>query len=66
MVNEVAAIIKQINQLGVTIVLVEQNARMALRLANSAYVLEVGTIALKGEAKSVAGNPYIVKAYLGG
>jgi branched-chain amino acid transport system ATP-binding protein len=66
MVNEVAKIIKQINQLGVTIVLVEQNARMALRLANSAYVLEVGTVALKGDAKMVANDPYILKAYLGG
>jgi branched-chain amino acid transport system ATP-binding protein len=66
MVNEVAKIIKQINQLGVTIVLVEQNARMALRLASSAYVLEVGTIALQGDSKVVANDPYIVKAYLGG
>jgi branched-chain amino acid transport system ATP-binding protein len=66
MVNEVAKIIKQINQLGVTIVLVEQNARMALRLASSAYVLEVGNIALKGDSKIVANDPYIVKAYLGG
>ena len=66
MVNEVAKIVQDINKLGVTIVLVEQNARMALRLANTAYVLEVGSIALKGEAKTVSKDEYIIKAYLGG
>jgi branched-chain amino acid transport system ATP-binding protein len=66
MVNEVASIIREINQTGVTVVLVEQNAKMALRLADSAYVLEVGTIALQGDAKTVAKDEYVVKAYLGG
>jgi branched-chain amino acid transport system ATP-binding protein len=66
MVSEVAKIIKEIIQTGVTIVLVEQNARMALRLANKAYVLEVGTIALQGDAKTVANDPNVIKAYLGG
>jgi branched-chain amino acid transport system ATP-binding protein len=66
LVSEVAKIITQINQIGVTIVLVEQNARMALRLANTAYVLEVGNIALKGDAKTVAKNENVIKAYLGG
>jgi branched-chain amino acid transport system ATP-binding protein len=65
MVNEVAQIVTQINKTGVTIVLVEQNARMALRLANTAYVLEVGTIALKGDAKVIAKDEYVTKAYLG-
>jgi branched-chain amino acid transport system ATP-binding protein len=65
MVSEVAEIIRQINKMGVTIVLVEQNARMALRLANTAYVLEVGTIALKGDAKIIAKDEYVTKAYLG-
>jgi branched-chain amino acid transport system ATP-binding protein len=65
MVNEVAGIITQINKTGVTIVLVEQNARMALRLAKTAYVLEVGTIALKGDAKVIAKDEYVTKAYLG-
>jgi branched-chain amino acid transport system ATP-binding protein len=65
MVSEVAQIIHQINKMGVTIVLVEQNARMALRLANTAYVLEVGTIALKGDAKIIAKDEYVTKAYLG-
>jgi branched-chain amino acid transport system ATP-binding protein len=66
MVSEVAGIIRQINKTGVTIVLVEQNARMALRLANTAYVLEVGAIALKGDAKILAKDEYVTKAYLGG
>jgi branched-chain amino acid transport system ATP-binding protein len=65
MVSEVGEIIRQINKTGVTIVLVEQNARMALRLANTAYVLEVGTIALKGDAKIIAEDAYVTKAYLG-
>ena len=65
MVNEVARIITQINATGVTIVLVEQNARMALRLANSAYVLEVGRIALEGKASDIAKDEYVTKAYLG-
>ena len=66
MVNEVAAIVKQINALGVTVVLVEQNARMALRLAQTAYVLEVGKIDLHGPAKDIAKDERVIKAYLGG
>jgi branched-chain amino acid transport system ATP-binding protein len=65
MVNEVARIITQIRKTGVTIVLVEQNARMALRLADAAYVLEVGTIALKGDAATIAKDEYVTRAYLG-
>jgi branched-chain amino acid transport system ATP-binding protein len=66
MVDEIAKIIIQINQAGVTIVLVEQNARMALQLAKTAYVMEVGKITLSGDAKDVAKNDGVVKAYLGG
>jgi branched-chain amino acid transport system ATP-binding protein len=66
LVNEVATIIKEINMLGVTVVLVEQNARMALRLANTAYVLEVGRVALSGEAAKLAKDDAVVTAYLGG
>jgi branched-chain amino acid transport system ATP-binding protein len=66
MVQEVARIIKEINKIGVTIVLVEQNARMALRLANTAYVLEVGNIAVSGDSKTLAQDKYITRAYLGG
>jgi branched-chain amino acid transport system ATP-binding protein len=66
MVNEVANIVSEINQTGVTIVLVEQNARMALRLAKTAYVMEVGVITLHGDAKTIADDPNVIKAYLGG
>jgi branched-chain amino acid transport system ATP-binding protein len=65
MVGEVAKIISQINKIGVTVVLVEQNARMALRLAKTAYVLEVGKIALSGAASVIAKDEYVTKAYLG-
>jgi len=65
MVGEVAKIITQINTTGVTVVLVEQNARMALKLAHTACVLEVGKIALKGEAARIAKDEYVTKAYLG-
>jgi branched-chain amino acid transport system ATP-binding protein len=66
MVNEVANIITQINQTGVTIILVEQNARMALELARRAYVLEVGNVILHGDAQTVAHDEKVIKAYLGG
>jgi branched-chain amino acid transport system ATP-binding protein len=65
MVSEVAKIITQINKTGVTVVLVEQNARMALRLAQTAYVLEVGKIAAQGEATVIAKDEYVTRAYLG-
>lgn len=66
MVKEVADIIRGIHSLGVTVLLVEQNARMALRLAESAYVLEVGRVALSGPAEAVARDERVIAAYLGG
>ena len=66
MVNEVAGIVREISKLGVTVLLVEQNARMALRLADSAYVLEVGRITLSGDAATLAKDDSVVEAYLGG
>jgi len=66
LVQAMGGIILDINQAGVSIILVEQNARMALRLANKAYVLEVGTVALSGEAKKLINDEHVVKAYLGG
>ncbi len=66
MVLQVGKIIKDINQDGVSIMLVEQNARMALSLANTAYILEVGRIVLEGNAKELAHNDSVRKAYLGG
>lgn len=56
----------EINASGVTIVLVEQNARAALKLAHRAYVLEIGKIAMDGSASEIASNPEIKAAYLGG
>jgi branched-chain amino acid transport system ATP-binding protein len=65
-VNQVAKIITQINQTGVSIILVEQNARMALELAKMAYIIEVGSITMKGDAKNIAQDENVIKAYLGG
>ncbi len=65
-VKGIALIIKQINGAGVSIILVEQNARMALRLAEYAYVLESGQVALEGKAEELLQNDYVRKAYLGG
>jgi branched-chain amino acid transport system ATP-binding protein len=63
---EIAKIIRDIHAEGRTIVLVEQNARLALALAQKGYVLETGNIVLKGEAKELRDNEKVKKAYLGG
>ncbi len=63
---EIAKIIRDIHSEGRTIVLVEQNARLALALAQKGYVLETGNIVLKGEAKELRDNEEVKKAYLGG
>ena len=63
---EIAKIIKDIHGEGRTIVLVEQNARLALALAERAYVLETGNIVLHGDAKELRENAQVKKAYLGG
>jgi branched-chain amino acid transport system ATP-binding protein len=65
LVEEIFNIIKKINAEGTSILLVEQNALMALSIANRAYVLETGRIVLAGEAKEVAENPQVKAAYLG-
>ena len=65
MVEEIFRIIKEINQEGTSILLVEQNAQMALSIANRAYVLETGRITLSGPAKEIADNPQVKEAYLG-
>jgi branched-chain amino acid transport system ATP-binding protein len=65
-VKSIAEIIKQISGAGVSIILVEQNARMALRLSEYAYVLESGLVALEGKAEELLHNDYVRKAYLGG
>jgi branched-chain amino acid transport system ATP-binding protein len=65
LVEEIFKIIKEINEAGTSILLVEQNALMALSVANRAYVLETGRIVLSGDAHQVAENPQVKAAYLG-
>ncbi len=65
LVEEIFRIIKEINAQGTSILLVEQNALMALSVANRAYVLETGNIVLQGSAKEVRENPQVKAAYLG-
>jgi len=66
LVVEVGNIIRDIHKSGVSIILVEQNARLALKLSNKAYVLEVGSITLGGDARELANDERVKKAYLGG
>ena len=63
-VNEIFDIIQKINADGVTVLLVEQNAKKALSIANRAYVLETGKIALSGDAKDLMNDDSVKKAYL--
>ncbi|MGQ9556774.1 MAG: ABC transporter ATP-binding protein [Desulfurispora sp.] len=65
LVREIFNIIQEINREGTTILLVEQNARMALAVANRAYVLETGEIVLTGPASELVNDPAVRKAYLG-
>lgn len=64
-VSEIFDIIKSINKDGTTVLLVEQNAKKALSIADRAYVLETGKIALSGDAKNLMNNDTVKKAYLG-
>jgi len=66
LVKEIFSIIKEINASGTTILLVEQNAHMALSIAHHAYVLETGRITLSGTAKELSESEAVRKAYLGG
>ena len=65
LVQEVFDIIKEVNAQGITILLVEQNAKMALKVADRAYVLETGKTKLSGDAKELLRNDEVKKAYLG-
>lgn len=65
MVEEIAAIIRDIKRQGVPVVLVEQNAELALELADYAYVLETGRLALEGPARELRNNDHVRAAYLG-
>lgn len=66
MVAEIAKIIEDIKAAGLGILLVEQNASLALRLAERGYVLETGSIVLEGESEELVKNEHVKKAYLGG
>ena len=66
LVKEIFSIIKELNENGMTILLVEQNARKALAISDRAYVLETGHIVLEGNAKELLEDDAVKKAYLGG
>ncbi len=65
LVEKIFEIVVEINKTGTTIMLVEQNASMALSIAHRAYVLETGEVVLSGDAKELSENPEVRKAYLG-
>lgn len=65
LVKEIFAIIQEVNKQGITILLVEQNAKMALAISDRAYVLETGTITLSGDAQELLNDTRVKKAYLG-
>jgi branched-chain amino acid transport system ATP-binding protein len=66
LVEAIFDIIRQLNAKGTTILLVEQNARMALQVAHRAYVLANGRLTMEGKADDLAHDPEVQKAYLGG
>lgn len=66
LVEQIFEIIQNINKQGTSVLLVEQNAQMALSIADRAYVLETGEITLEGSAQEVLHNPSVIEAYLGG
>jgi branched-chain amino acid transport system ATP-binding protein len=65
LMQELFRVLKQLNEAGTTILVVEQNARLALKYAHRGYVLEAGRIVLEGPSQELAQNPQIQKAYLG-
>ena len=64
-VNEIFDIIREVSESGTTVLLVEQNAKKALSIADRGYVLETGNIVLEGDAKMLLDNDQVKKAYLG-
>ncbi len=66
LVEQIFEIVQNINKQGTSVLLVEQNAQMALSIADRAYVLETGQITLEGNAQDVLRNPSVIAAYLGG
>jgi branched-chain amino acid transport system ATP-binding protein len=66
LVREIFSVIREIRSRGTTIVLVEQNARMALATADQGYVLETGAVCMADKAQALLNNPFVQEAYLGG
>lgn len=66
LVRQIFKTIRQINEAGVTVILVEQNARIALKIAHRGYVMEVGNMVMSDTAGALLENPEVVQAYLGG
>ena len=66
LVEHIFDTIRDINENGTSILLVEQNAQMALAIADRGYVLETGKIVLEGDAQELLQNPFVIEAYLGG
>jgi branched-chain amino acid transport system ATP-binding protein len=66
LVRDIFKVLQEINQTGTTILLVEQNANMALRVAQRGYVLETGTVKFSGTSQELKGDPRVKEAYLGG
>ena len=64
-VREIFQIIAELRQNGVAILLVEQNARAALQVADYAYVMELGEVTMQGPASQLAGDPRVIESYLG-
>jgi len=65
-VEEIFRILRELNSLGITLLLIEQNARAALKIATRGYVMETGRIAMEGRAEDLLENEHVVSAYLGG
>ena len=65
-VTQLSTIIKEINQGGISVILVEQNSRMALRISRKGYLLEIGKIVIEDDAANLLRNKYVIEAYLGG
>jgi len=64
--QEIMRLIQRVNREGVTVLLVEQNARQALRISSRAFVLEKGLVQMQGDAKMLANDPSVLSAYLAG
>jgi len=65
MVEKIFEVVREVSKEGITVLLVEQNARLALQAANRGYVMDSGTVTMSGDAKQMLGDPKVRAAYLG-